>query len=153
MIDQGELFSIPNPCRGICQVNNKGYCKGCFRSRKERFHWQEFSPFQRQLVINACEKRRQRVLAAQHAHETEEVVEAQSPQLLLLPEDSSLDSDNTDDHVEAENPLQHKNELKQQDVVSTKPDKALENNRPEKSKKVANNTAQKPQDVQQDLFG
>lgn len=88
MIDQGELFSIPNPCRGICQVNNKGYCKGCLRSRKERFHWQEFTPFQQQLVINACEKRRQRIIAARETIADEEIAsevfETNTPQLALV---------------------------------------------------------------------
>lgn len=62
MIDQGELFEIPSPCKRICQMNNKGYCIGCFRSRDERLYWNEFTNFQKQLVINLCEKRRRRVL-------------------------------------------------------------------------------------------
>jgi len=66
MIDQGELFIIPNPCKGICTSNNRGYCKGCLRSRQERFHWNEFSPFQQQLIINLCEKRRQKIIAARN---------------------------------------------------------------------------------------
>ena len=64
MIDQGELFSIPNPCKGVCTSNSRGYCRGCLRSRQERFHWHEFSPFQQQLIANACEKRRLKILAA-----------------------------------------------------------------------------------------
>ncbi|ASP39299.1 DUF1289 domain-containing protein [Bacterioplanes sanyensis] len=67
MLDQGELFAIPNPCRGVCQTNNRGYCKGCLRSREERFHWHEFTPFQQQLIINACEKRRRKILQAKSA--------------------------------------------------------------------------------------
>lgn len=64
MLDQGELFDIPNPCRGICEVNNRGYCKGCLRSRTERFHWQDFTPFQKQLVVNACARRRLKIAQA-----------------------------------------------------------------------------------------
>lgn len=64
MIDQGELFSIPNPCKGVCTSNSRGYCRGCLRSRNERFHWHEFSPFQQQLIANACEKRRLKILSA-----------------------------------------------------------------------------------------
>ena len=64
MIDQGELFDIPSPCRRICEVNNRGYCKGCFRSREERLNWLKYSDFQRQLIVNLCEKRRQKVLAS-----------------------------------------------------------------------------------------
>lgn len=80
MIDQGELFVIPNPCRGICTVNNRGYCKGCLRSRKERFHWHEFSPFHQQLIINVCEKRRLKIIAAKTAQPEEEFEEV-IPQL------------------------------------------------------------------------
>lgn len=70
MIDQGELFDIPSPCRRICELNNRGYCKGCFRSRDERLYWNQFSTFQKQLVVNLCEKRRLKVLAAKTASET-----------------------------------------------------------------------------------
>lgn len=83
MIDQGELFVIPNPCRGICTVNNRGYCKGCLRSRKERFHWNEFSPFHQQLIINACEKRRLKIIAAKTEQPEEEFDEV-IPQLDLF---------------------------------------------------------------------
>ncbi|MBE0482743.1 MAG: DUF1289 domain-containing protein [Bacterioplanes sp.] len=76
MLDQGELFDIPNPCRGVCEVNNRGYCKGCLRSRNERFHWQEFTPFQKQLVVNACARRRLKILqAANRAELTQTITE------------------------------------------------------------------------------
>lgn len=74
MLDQGELFDIPNPCRGICEVNNRGYCKGCLRSRTERFHWQEFTPFQKQLVVNACARRRLKILQAAHRAELTQTI-------------------------------------------------------------------------------
>jgi predicted Fe-S protein YdhL (DUF1289 family) len=64
MIDQGEFFDTPNPCRSICTVNNKGFCKGCFRSREERFHWNEFSEYQKHLVVQLCQGREKRVEAA-----------------------------------------------------------------------------------------
>ncbi len=92
MIDQGELFDIPNPCIGICTVNNKGYCKGCLRNRKERQHWYEFSPFQKQLIINLCDKRRQKILAGRTAALIEEP-EAEyevSPQTELFAADAPV---------------------------------------------------------------
>ncbi len=64
MIDQGEFFDTPNPCRSICTVNNKGFCKGCFRSREERFHWNEFTEYQKHLVVQLCHVREKRVEAA-----------------------------------------------------------------------------------------
>lgn len=99
MIDQGELFDIPNPCIGICTVNNKGYCKGCLRNRKERQHWYEFSPFQKQLIINLCDKRRQKILAGRTAALIEEP-EAEydvSPQAELFAADAPVvDADKPD---------------------------------------------------------
>lgn len=77
MIDQGELFDIPSPCRRICELNNRGYCKGCFRSRDERLYWNQFTTFQKQLVVNLCEKRRLKVLGAKQqsvAGNEEEIV-------------------------------------------------------------------------------
>jgi predicted Fe-S protein YdhL (DUF1289 family) len=83
MLDQGELFTIPNPCRGVCTSNNKGYCKGCLRSRKERFHWNDFTPFQQQLVINLCERRRLKILAGPGEEVTEEETDISQLDLFL----------------------------------------------------------------------
>lgn len=80
MIDQGEFFDIPNPCIGICTVNNKGYCKGCLRNRQERFHWNDLTSFQKQLVINLCHKRRQKILAGPATRVIEEESVEYSPQ-------------------------------------------------------------------------
>ncbi|MQC11038.1 DUF1289 domain-containing protein, partial [Morganella morganii] len=43
MAEQLHFFDIPSPCVGICQLNEKGYCRGCYRSRDERFQWQSLS--------------------------------------------------------------------------------------------------------------
>ena len=83
MIDQGELFDIPSPCKRICELNNRGYCKGCFRSRHERLYWNQFTTFQKQLVVNLCEKRRLKVLSARQARPQEED-EQLLPQLELF---------------------------------------------------------------------
>jgi len=83
MIDQGELFDIPSPCKRICELNNRGYCKGCFRSRHERLYWNQFTTFQKQLVVNLCEKRRLKVLSARQAQPQEEE-EQPLPQLELF---------------------------------------------------------------------
>ena len=90
MIDQGELFSIPSPCQGVCQVNNRGYCKGCLRNRTERFHWLEFTAYQQQLIINNCEKRRQKIIASRNAIDVEEE-EFEIPQFdLFAPPDELI---------------------------------------------------------------
>ena len=117
MIDQGELFDIPNPCIGICTVNNKGYCKGCLRNRKERQHWYEFSPFQKQLIINLCDKRRQKILAGRTAALIEEP-EAEyevSPQAELFAADAPV----VDVDADTENPDIH-------NTVRPEPEKAAQ---------------------------
>lgn len=81
MIDQGEFFDIPSPCKRICELNNKGYCKGCFRSRDERLYWNQFTNFQKQLIVNTCEKRRLKVLAAKQASLEPVLPEEPIPQL------------------------------------------------------------------------
>ncbi|SQB39580.1 Predicted Fe-S protein [Citrobacter koseri] len=43
MAEQLEFFPVPSPCRGICQSDERGFCRGCLRSRDERFNWQKMS--------------------------------------------------------------------------------------------------------------
>jgi len=58
--DQLQLFTIDSPCIGICEVNNRGYCKGCFRSRDERFYWLQLSDGDKSKVIKLCQRRKRR---------------------------------------------------------------------------------------------
>ncbi|WP_087016044.1 DUF1289 domain-containing protein [Thaumasiovibrio subtropicus] len=60
-MEQLDFFAVPSPCRRICVVNNRGYCKGCFRSREERFEWLNLTNEQKRNVIRLCELRRKRV--------------------------------------------------------------------------------------------
>lgn len=64
MYKQLEFFEIPSPCIGVCEVNNKGFCKGCFRSREERLYWLELTPEQKRAVVRLCQSRRARVMRA-----------------------------------------------------------------------------------------
>ncbi|MDP2560215.1 DUF1289 domain-containing protein [Psychrobium sp. 1_MG-2023] len=59
--DQLQLFTIDSPCIGVCEVNNRGYCKGCFRSRDERFYWQQLSDGDKSKVLMLCQRRRKRI--------------------------------------------------------------------------------------------
>jgi predicted Fe-S protein YdhL (DUF1289 family) len=61
---QLEFFVIPSPCIGVCELNSKGYCKGCLRSREERLHWLQFDDEQKRQVIRLCQARKVRVQAA-----------------------------------------------------------------------------------------
>lgn len=60
MAEQLEFFPVPNPCRGICRTDSKGYCVGCLRSREERFQWMSFSDSQKKNIIRLCQQRRLR---------------------------------------------------------------------------------------------
>ena len=68
MAEQLEFFPVQSPCRGICQTDERGYCRGCFRSREERFNWQTMSDAQKQEVLRLC---RQRLLRKIRAHKTD----------------------------------------------------------------------------------
>ena len=81
-MEQLEFFDVPSPCIGVCQVNNNGYCKGCFRSREERFGWLALSCGQKREVIRLCQDRKRRVLAALRKQQLELALddEASPPQ-------------------------------------------------------------------------
>lgn len=66
-MQQIEIFEIPSPCKGICQVNNRGYCKGCYRSRDERFYWNKFTNAEKRKVISLCQQRKRYLQKKQQA--------------------------------------------------------------------------------------
>lgn len=76
MATQTELFDIPSPCRRICVTDNRGYCRGCLRSRDERFNWLKFDDAQKREVLRLCQQRRQRLLAAIAAAKAAEMSQA-----------------------------------------------------------------------------
>ncbi len=57
MPEQLEFFDIASPCRGICQTDDKGYCRGCLRSRQERFDWIKMNDSQKRDVLRLCHQR------------------------------------------------------------------------------------------------
>jgi len=77
-MEQLEIFPLQSPCIGVCEVNNKGYCKGCLRSREERFNWQTMTQIQQQEVMRLCRGRKARVEAARR--KAREAAEANSQQ-------------------------------------------------------------------------
>ncbi|WP_413724457.1 DUF1289 domain-containing protein [Sodalis sp. RH16] len=64
MPEQLEFFTIPSPCRGICQSDARGYCIGCFRSRQERFDWMGMNDNQKKEVLRLCRLRYLRLARA-----------------------------------------------------------------------------------------
>ncbi|MED5513499.1 MAG: DUF1289 domain-containing protein [Pseudomonadota bacterium] len=71
-MQQIEIFEIPSPCKGICQVNNRGYCKGCYRSRDERFYWNTFTNAEKRKVISLCQQRYKRYLQKKQQAENQQ---------------------------------------------------------------------------------
>lgn len=63
-MEQLEFFAIPSPCRGVCEANSKGYCKGCLRSREERLYWLNMSDAQKHQVMRLIALRRSKLNAA-----------------------------------------------------------------------------------------
>ncbi len=61
---QGDFFNVSSPCIAICQLNDNGYCKGCFRSREERLHWKKYTVQQKHNVIRLASLRYLGVLRA-----------------------------------------------------------------------------------------
>ena len=72
MAEQLEFFPVQSPCRGICLVDERGYCRGCMRTRDERFNCQNFSDAQKQEVLRLCRQRLLRKIRANKAVESEE---------------------------------------------------------------------------------
>lgn len=66
-MQQLEFFEILSPCIGVCEANNRGYCKGCFRSREERLYWLKFTETDKRHVVRLCQQRKARVLKAKEA--------------------------------------------------------------------------------------
>jgi predicted Fe-S protein YdhL (DUF1289 family) len=53
-MEQLEFFPVPNPCVGVCDSDEKGYCKGCMRKRSERFAWQTMSIAEQKHIVKLC---------------------------------------------------------------------------------------------------
>jgi predicted Fe-S protein YdhL (DUF1289 family) len=66
-MEQSELFEAPSPCIGVCENSPKGYCKGCMRSRDERFEWHNMNTGQQLEVMKLCARRYQRMLERKRA--------------------------------------------------------------------------------------
>ena len=60
-MEQPDFFPIPSPCIGICEANDKGYCKGCLRSREERHYWQKMTDSQKHQVMRLLAVRKSKI--------------------------------------------------------------------------------------------
>ncbi len=77
MAEQLEFFEIPSPCRGICQTNGQGYCRGCYRTRDERFSWLKFSDAEKRNIIRLCHQRYLRAMSKKQPQEEEVTTQQQ----------------------------------------------------------------------------
>ncbi|TDO98006.1 DUF1289 domain-containing protein [Marinomonas balearica] len=78
-MDQFELFTIESPCRGVCENSKKGYCKGCLRSREERFYWHGMTDMERRHVLQLCRSRWQRIIKTRQDKTKKEGAESSLP--------------------------------------------------------------------------
>jgi predicted Fe-S protein YdhL (DUF1289 family) len=79
-MEQLEFFDIPSPCIRVCEVDEKGYCRGCMRNREERFRWLEMTPAEKLHVIKLCKMRYRRKVAKQRVANEVETLTPESPQ-------------------------------------------------------------------------
>lgn len=79
MQEQLEIFDIPSPCIGRCEMNTQGYCLGCYRSRQERFNWSKMNQQDKRNVLRLCRQRYLRMV-----QKTESKVEKETNQLDLF---------------------------------------------------------------------
>ncbi|MGX9415952.1 DUF1289 domain-containing protein [Vibrio sp. WJH972] len=56
-MEQLDFFDVKSPCIRVCTVDDKGYCIGCMRNRKERFGWLSMSTAEKLHVIKLCRLR------------------------------------------------------------------------------------------------
>ncbi|MGF1692878.1 DUF1289 domain-containing protein [Photobacterium kagoshimensis] len=79
-MEQLEFFTIPSPCIGICQVNERGYCRGCMRNRDERFNWQSMNATEQRNTLRLCRQRYMRVLKAKKKQQAQLDEKDENPQ-------------------------------------------------------------------------
>ncbi|HAS61200.1 MAG TPA: DUF1289 domain-containing protein [Vibrio sp.] len=83
-MEQLEFFTVPSPCVGVCNADEKGYCIGCMRKREERFNWLSMTPTQQLHVIKLCRQRYRRKMLANSAVESTNQLEVNNPQQNLF---------------------------------------------------------------------
>nr|WP_228517527.1 DUF1289 domain-containing protein [Aliidiomarina indica] len=83
-INQLEMFDLPNPCIGVCESGPRGYCRGCLRSRDERFNWHEKPEAERARILRLLADRQKRKEAFLRQQAKQEQEENQGPSQLDL---------------------------------------------------------------------
>jgi len=50
---------IKSPCKGICTLDHKGKCIGCFRKLDEIANWSIYNDYQRKEILKMAQLRMQ----------------------------------------------------------------------------------------------
>lgn len=50
---------VKSPCRGVCTLDHKGKCVGCFRKLDEIANWSVYTNFQRNEILKMTQLRMQ----------------------------------------------------------------------------------------------
>jgi predicted Fe-S protein YdhL (DUF1289 family) len=50
---------IKSPCRGVCTLDHKGKCVGCFRKLDEIANWSVYNDYQRSEILKMAQLRMQ----------------------------------------------------------------------------------------------
>ena len=50
---------IKSPCKGVCTLDHKGKCVGCFRKLDEIANWSVFNDYQRGEILKMTQLRMQ----------------------------------------------------------------------------------------------
>lgn len=56
-IESDKHASDTNPCIGICQLDAKGYCIGCYRTQEEKEKWYTESTAWREATLTVLTER------------------------------------------------------------------------------------------------
>jgi predicted Fe-S protein YdhL (DUF1289 family) len=83
-VNQLEMFDLPNPCIGICESRPRGYCRGCLRSRDERYQWHLKPESERAEILRLLAGRQKRRAAFLRQQGEQEQREQSQQQLDLL---------------------------------------------------------------------
>jgi len=58
-ISEENHSEIKSPCRGVCTLDHKGKCVGCFRKLDEIANWSVYNNFQKGEILKMTQLRMQ----------------------------------------------------------------------------------------------
>ena len=56
---EGNTNEVKSPCRGVCTLDHKGKCVGCFRKLDEIANWSVYNNYQRGEILKMAQLRMQ----------------------------------------------------------------------------------------------